>query len=109
MNPPVRSHSAGGFRRRTVCTDARAARRRTGDDREPGPLAERPQGQRKHGNPVVHFEVGGRNIDRTRAFYFELFGWAIRMDPTGYGVVDTGSEVGIGAASCRRLPRCLRT
>jgi predicted enzyme related to lactoylglutathione lyase len=56
-------------------------------------------------NPVVHFEVGGRNIDRTRAFYFELFGWAIKMDPTGYGVVDTGSDVGIGGGIIQTPPQ----
>lgn len=57
------------------------------------------------GNPVVHFEVGGRDVERTRAFYSELFGWDIKMDPTGYGVVDTGSEVGIGGGIMRTPPQ----
>jgi hypothetical protein len=47
------------------------------------------------GNPVVHFEVGAVDAERSRRFYAELFDWDIRLDPSGYGMVGTGSEVGI--------------
>lgn len=47
------------------------------------------------GNPVVHFEIGGKIAERTRAFYSELFGWDIGIDETGYGLVDTRSDIGI--------------
>ena len=45
--------------------------------------------------PVVHFEIGCRDRDRTDAFYSSLFGWST----TDYGPlsrqVDTGSDRGI--------------
>lgn len=56
-------------------------------------------------NPVVHFEVGGLDVERMRAFYSELFGWDITMDPTGYGIVDTGSQVGIGSGIMQTPPQ----
>jgi uncharacterized protein len=31
--------------------------------------------------PVVHFEIGGRDIEKTKAFYGPLFGWEL----TAYG------------------------
>ena len=37
------------------------------------------------GNPVVHFEIGGRDAVRTRAFYSELFDWDVRAIPAGTG------------------------
>jgi len=37
------------------------------------------------GNPVVHFEIGGVSVERTRAFYSELFGWAGPMPVRGIG------------------------
>jgi uncharacterized protein len=48
------------------------------------------------GNPVVHFEIGGREIGKSREFYEELFGWNIQVDEHAYGMIDTESEVGIG-------------
>ena len=48
------------------------------------------------GNAVVHFEIGGRDLTKTRDFYTELFGWTIPIDENGYGLVDTGSKEGIG-------------
>jgi predicted enzyme related to lactoylglutathione lyase len=57
------------------------------------------------GNPVVHFEIGGRDGARTAEFYSELFDWDIRIDPTGYGLVDTGSEVGIGGGIMQAPPQ----
>lgn len=47
-------------------------------------------------NPVVHFEIVGKDGRRLQQFYGELFGWTINADnPHGYGLVDTGSG-GIG-------------
>src|SRR3954453_14057647 len=41
------------------------------------------------GQPVVHFEVIGKDGERLRSFYSGLFGWTIRADnPMGYGVVE---------------------
>ena len=40
------------------------------------------------GQPVVHFEVIGRDGDRLQAYYSELFGWQIESDnEMGYGLV----------------------
>ena len=52
------------------------------------------------GHPVVHFEVMGKDGERLRSFYAELFDWAIDAGtPLGYGLVqrETNFEgVGIG-------------
>lgn len=49
------------------------------------------------GNPVVHFEVIGRDAKALSAFYGELFGWKVdASNPMGYGIVDTGAEGAIG-------------
>jgi predicted enzyme related to lactoylglutathione lyase len=45
------------------------------------------------GHPVVTFEIAGRDGDRLRRFYADLFGW--KMESTnaqGYGAIDTGGE-----------------
>ena len=47
------------------------------------------------GAPVVHFEIGGRDIHKTKEFYSELFDWDVKIDSIGYGMVDTGSDAGI--------------
>jgi predicted enzyme related to lactoylglutathione lyase len=40
------------------------------------------------GNPVVHFEVIGKDAAAMAAFYSDLFGWAIDTNnPMGYGTV----------------------
>lgn len=47
-------------------------------------------------NPVIHFEILGKNGGKLQNFYAELFGWKINADnPMRYGIVDTGSEAGI--------------
>ena len=47
-------------------------------------------------HPVVWFEVLGKDGGKLRTFYGELFGWKIAVDePSGYGMVDTGSKEGI--------------
>jgi uncharacterized protein len=54
------------------------------------------------GQPVVHFEIIGKDADRLRSYYSELFGWEIDADnPMNYGVVqrdgNTNADgVGIG-------------
>lgn len=49
------------------------------------------------GQPVVHFEVIGRDGKRLQEFYSRVFDWHIDADnPMNYGVVDTRGEGGIG-------------
>ncbi|MDQ6817294.1 MAG: VOC family protein [Actinomycetota bacterium] len=54
------------------------------------------------GQPVVHFEVIGRDGEKLRAYYSQLFGWEIdASNPMGYGMVsregNTSAEgIGIG-------------
>ena len=54
------------------------------------------------GQPVVHFEVIGRDGEKLQSYYSELFGWDIDANnPMGYGVVqregNTNADgVGIG-------------
>jgi predicted enzyme related to lactoylglutathione lyase len=44
--------------------------------------------------PVVHFEIGCRDLIRTVAFFSDLFGW--KMQPAGPAtMIDTGSGSGI--------------
>jgi predicted enzyme related to lactoylglutathione lyase len=40
------------------------------------------------GQPVVHFEIIGKDGERLRSYYSELFGWEINADnPMKYGTV----------------------
>ena len=54
------------------------------------------------GNPVVHFEVIGRDGAKLQSYYSELFGWQIdASNPMNYGIVqrdgNTNADgVGIG-------------
>ena len=59
------------------------------------------------GQPVVHFEVVGKDGDKLQGYYAELFGWNINSDnPMNYGMVygkdnktksgDTGIGGGVG-------------
>jgi uncharacterized protein len=61
------------------------------------------------GNPVVHFEVIGKDGDKLRGYYSELFGWDFgdTLGPTNYALVqldenasrdDVGIPGGIGTA-----------
>ena len=47
-------------------------------------------------NPVVHFDIGCRDREKTNEFFTQLFGWST----TDYGPlskrIDTGGEEGIG-------------
>jgi uncharacterized protein len=54
------------------------------------------------GQPVVHFEVLGRDAEALRSYYGELFGWEFAVDENaGYGMVDREANsnpdgIGIG-------------
>jgi uncharacterized protein len=52
------------------------------------------------GSPVVHFEVIGKDGDKLKSYYSELFGWEIdSSNPMNYGVVAANTNadgVGIG-------------
>jgi hypothetical protein len=48
-------------------------------------------------NPVVHFEILGKDGKKVQAFYSSLFEWKINANnPVNYGLVDTGVEGAIG-------------
>jgi uncharacterized protein len=44
-------------------------------------------------HPVVHFEIGCKDKEKTSAFYQKVFGWVIESGPTG--MINTGAEAGI--------------
>ena len=54
------------------------------------------------GQPVVHFEVMGKDGPALRSFYSDLFGWKINAEnPMNYGTVErdgnvSGDGIGIG-------------
>jgi predicted enzyme related to lactoylglutathione lyase len=60
------------------------------------------------GQPVVHFEVIGKDGDKLQSYYSELFGWEIDSNnPMNYGIVQREGNVnadgvgiggGVGAA-----------
>lgn len=51
-------------------------------------------------NPVVHFEILGKDAAGLSRFYGELFGWKIdASNPMEYGLVDTGVEGAIGGGT----------
>jgi uncharacterized protein len=46
------------------------------------------------GQPVVHFEIIGRDGKKLQDYYSELFGWGIDADnPMNYGMVDREQNV----------------
>jgi uncharacterized protein len=54
-------------------------------------------------NPVVHFEVTGRDGKKLQDFYSNVFGWKVNADnPMNYGIVDaadTGGGIGGGISA----------
>ena len=52
------------------------------------------------GQPVVHFEIIGKDAKKLQSYYSELFGWKIDADnPMNYGIVQRDGNVspdGIG-------------
>ena len=48
-------------------------------------------------NPIVHFEIQGKDPAATQKFYAELFGWDVNADnPMNYGIVTAQEDKGIG-------------
>lgn len=48
-------------------------------------------------NPVVHFEVTGKDGKKLQEFYAKAFGWSINADnPMNYGIVEAQDGQGIG-------------
>jgi uncharacterized protein len=84
-SPPGWSHKVEGLRNHEA-----PARRRTDMKNTKGDIM---------GQPVVHFEVIGKDGAALQSFYADLFGWKIDTDnPMNYGVVhgDGGEGTGIG-------------
>ena len=49
------------------------------------------------GQPVVHFEIVGRDAAKLRSFYGDLFDWEIDANnPYDYGIVSANGQGGIG-------------
>jgi uncharacterized protein len=54
------------------------------------------------GQPVVHFEIIGTDVEKLKSYYSDLFGWEINSDnPMNYGIVQRDANlnadgVGIG-------------
>ena len=47
------------------------------------------------GNPVVHFEVTGKDGAKLASFFSDMFGWQIDVNnPLGYGVVAREQNLG---------------
>jgi predicted enzyme related to lactoylglutathione lyase len=49
-------------------------------------------------NPVVHFEVTGKDMDALNSFYSQLFGWKTNKveGEMPYTIVEAGGDGGIG-------------
>lgn len=60
------------------------------------------------GQPVVHFEIVGKDSEQLKGYYSELFGWKIDSDnPLNYGMVQRegnvagdGTGIGGGIGAC---------
>ena len=47
-------------------------------------------------NPVIHWEITGKDAPKLHQFYANLFGWNVDSNnPMNYGLVDTKTEDGI--------------
>ncbi len=47
------------------------------------------------GQPVVHFEVIGKDGERLQRYYSEMFGWEINSNnPVGYGIIEREQNLG---------------
>lgn len=48
------------------------------------------------GDPVVYFEIAGRNGKKMQEFYSSVFGWSIDSQKLpGYGFIKTGVPGGV--------------
>jgi hypothetical protein len=52
-------------------------------------------------NPVVHWEIGGRDLDKMADFYRQLFGWESAGFDPDYRLVELGEGIGGGFMHCR--------
>ena len=50
---------------------------------------------------VVHWEIGGRNLDSLTSFYRELFGWEPADFDEDYRLVSPAEGIGGGLMRCR--------
>ena len=52
------------------------------------------------GQPVVHFEIIGKDAEKLRSYYSELFGWKIEapIGPMNYGIVQREGNVNADGA-----------
>ena len=51
------------------------------------------------GQPVVHFEIMGKDAEKLRSYYSDLFGWEIDSDnPMNYGMVQRDGNVSADGA-----------
>jgi len=49
------------------------------------------------GNPVVHFEIMGKDAAKLREFYTSAFGWTVDANnPMEYGLVNSGEDGALG-------------
>ncbi|MEV0804606.1 hypothetical protein AB0I34_43420 [Kribbella sp. NPDC050281] len=46
-------------------------------------------------SPVIHFEIGGRDLGRMASLYGELFGWRLQPEGPEYSLVPP-AEGGVG-------------
>lgn len=53
------------------------------------------------GQPVMHFEIVGKDANALRAFYGEMFDWTFgaSMGPTDYAVVENPDGIGGGVGA----------
>lgn len=51
-------------------------------------------------NPVVHFEVTGKDGKKLQEFYSKAFGWSVNAaNPMSYGIVEAQDGHGIGGGT----------
>ena len=55
-------------------------------------------------NPVVHWEIGGRDLDALASFYRELFGWEAAGFDANYRLVNLDEGIGGGLMRCHDMP-----
>lgn len=53
------------------------------------------------GNPVVHWEIGGRDLDAMAGFYRDLFGWTPMSFDPNYRLVELDEGIGGGLMRCQ--------
>jgi predicted enzyme related to lactoylglutathione lyase len=51
-------------------------------------------------NPVVHWEIGGRDVDALAVFYQQLFGWEATGFDADYRLVNLAEGIGGGLMRC---------